>query len=214
MNDFTINLINRLLTTMNLVWEKESLFYTFDLQFGKYYCIVSNDFNDVLKVLKLPNDLGTNLIYDCQVVASNKFFNWDNFKHKKHEIKLFLDVLRDSNVKSSSYTKKRISPVHELLKSCNININECLWVLHQNSYDIQSIRNKFNGHLVKSWTKTNEVGYFINGFQEYIIRKKNMLFDEYLIRAKPKEVRLEFLDYFTNRDLEIFPKDDKLPFLM
>jgi hypothetical protein len=216
MSPLTINLINRLLSQLNLVWKHDSLYWYCKLQFTTVDIEVTPDFDDVLTLLDLPVDIGSNIEYDSHQIATSRYFSWKVFKKNKHEIRPFLAHLKDFNYKSSIYTKTAINTVKALKKYIGYDIRGLQDMVVPETYDFKEIRCKFNGNLIKNWLKNEtsnyDIGELMSGFRQYIGVDLHYNLDYYVYLTPPKRIRKDFLHYVSFVKFNYSNFED-LPFL-
>lgn len=200
----TLIVINALLSQFNLRWDDDFLVYYSKLNHEVVEIEISPDFNDVLKLLGLPNDIGSNIEYDAHAIATSRYFNWKVLKKYSPQLKPFLDVLSDFNYESSKHIGDKLDVIKSLKKHLKYDISYLVWSIIPKNYSKKESRNKFNGHLVKHWLKVDDVTVVtttIIEFKQYIKSIDYNCFDYYVYSTSSKQIRQDFLtfkleDYF------------------
>ena len=223
MNQIAINVINRLLSQMDLFYDEEQdeLYYILDYYHSNIKVFITAGIADVITLLGLPDDFGQNTIHDYHLLANSKYFTWKVLKKNKYEIRPFLDVLKDFNYESSYYTKNKLDVMYELKTTLKMDCSSLLSMYRPDDLDMGKIRNKYNGHLVNNWLRIPKspnildrftVEYSMGLFKKHIEEEICDKFIFYLYSTSAKDIRANFLTFITNRNAWYWQFDNKLPF--
>ena len=220
MNPIVKTVINGLLSQLNLVYKDDCLYYKLDLQYNQFEIFIWEGFDIIVKLLGLYKDFGQNTVADYHMLANCRLFNWKALKNVKSEIRPFLDEIQDFNYQSRHNTKNKIDPVKWLKNYAKWDIMGLLDMYIPEDFNLSSLRNKYNGYLVKDWLNIPKDCNFLSNFAlEYTMNEfkrhveLNGEFVYYLHATDGKNIRSDFLNFIIKKDnfYQIFLKSD-LPF--
>jgi len=211
----TLEVLNRLLIVLNLNLNKTGLYYKHKLRYGDINFFITNNFEKVFRFLELPytptNDFES--LFMC--IINSPYFNIRNFKKSSLANKRynkFVNYIKNRNP-ISLYTEhfEFDKNINKISKFFYIDLNSKLNLLEPKGLTSKSIKNKFNGHLVKKWTGIDKGKYLaetIEDFKNYVESFYGMAFLNYIISRKPSAIKSEF-EYFFYDNLFL---EDSLPY--
>ena len=228
MRPLLVMVLNEILSMFNLEIVDNRLLYHHKLKFGSVDYYVADLTTTLGKIklmefLEMPYVPYTNNVDDIYYAVTNsKYFNIRLFKHLKYpdeKYRQFLDKIK--TLKPVSLYKYVYTPDYSALvvdKHFGTNLIRSINNLNTEGLSKETMKKKFNGHLIQKWVPDirpgAEIAQLMEEFKEYIEGEFRINFVNYLLNRPEKLIRKDFISFYYN-ELNHFDRmflEDELPF--
>jgi len=228
MKPLLVMVLNEILSMFNLEIVDNKLLYHHKLKFGSidfYVADLTTTLGQVklVEFLELPYIPSTNDVDDIYYAVTNsKYFTKRLFKHLKYPDERYRQFLNKiERLKPINLYRHTYIPGYSALvvdKFFGTHIIRSVRNIDTSGLTAETMKKKFNGHLVQQWVPDIKPGRdlvaLMEEFGKFITEEFRVNFVDYLLNRPEKLIRKDFINYYYN-EVDYFDRmflEDELPF--